>query len=462
MKIKYLTLLVCIFFVGCNNPLVDNSLLSGCYGNCIKKTIELAGMSKPSPMNIERGATESVSFTFLKKGGELVSCSFAINSSNVSGSNYSVSVNKVGDSCNMNIVTNSGALGVINLVLKATDNEGNDQFHNYTVNVYDRTPVVTTYVNNVDSKVGTSVYETLLTDESITNCTISPALPPGLILNILSTGCQIAGTPTSIQTSGSYEVTAHNNTASVSQNFTISVYDFACENTLYSSAIDPRLSPDRSKRIVCNENQLLNISNNLLGEYELGANIDLSSVGVTTSMISGSFLGNFNGNGYKLTGLRMPLFNTVSGNISNLTLEDFSVDSSNAGFITKTLSATGSVNDILVVGSLSQITDTATSSVNISAIAGVVDTTASISRVIIKNLLNPSTLARCVAGGVSSYNITNLYVKSTDADCVNTSSNAGSVNTYTLESELPINFGGIWTNDGSNQVLISQQVKIYQ
>ncbi|MCB1144741.1 MAG: putative Ig domain-containing protein [Leptospiraceae bacterium] len=68
---------------------------------------------------------------------------------------------------------------------------------------------------------------------TVTSCTSSPALPTGLGIN--STNCQITGTPTNIQMSTNYTITASNSSGSTTASFSITVNIAPPSNLTYSS-----------------------------------------------------------------------------------------------------------------------------------------------------------------------------------------------------------------------------------
>ncbi len=87
-------------------------------------------------------------------------------------------------------------------------------------------------------------------------------------------------------------------------------------------------------------------------KYILNADIDLSSITEGNSIITGAFTGELIGNGYKLYNLNKPLFENLNGKVTNLKIENMSIDSGNStnlGALAKT-SNNAKVENIVIDG----------------------------------------------------------------------------------------------------------------
>lgn len=74
---------------------------------------------------------------------------------------------------------------------------------------------------------------------------------------------------------------------------------------------------------ISNVKELQGIKNDLSGVYVLTADIDVSQVINGTTIIPGNFSGLIKGNGYQITGQKLPLFDTISGGtVEGITLSD--------------------------------------------------------------------------------------------------------------------------------------------
>lgn len=107
--------------------------------------------------------------------------------------------------------------------------------------------------------------------------------------------------------------------------------------------------------VITNEAQLLAIQSGLTGSYTLGASFSLSETN-TAAYIPGEFRGTLNGNGFKISDLTAPLFNEISGSVSNINLvtADDGVTSLNGrngtGVLSARLLTNGSVTGVHVAG----------------------------------------------------------------------------------------------------------------
>jgi hypothetical protein len=92
--------------------------------------------------------------------------------------------------------------------------------------VYSGTPF--TFTQNAMITTVTPTY-----NGTVTSCSASPTLPSGL--NINTTTCAISGTPTDIQSSTSYTITATNSTGSTTANISIAINIAPPSNLVYSN-----------------------------------------------------------------------------------------------------------------------------------------------------------------------------------------------------------------------------------
>ena len=108
------------------------------------------------------------------------------------------------------------------------------------------------------------------------------------------------------------------------------------------------------------------ISFDLAGDYILAGPIEISTVvhtvdGETTidsapegSTVFETFTGTLDGDGFTISGLTVPLFNTVSGEVKDLNLVTETVSGvAGSGVLANTLDATGTINDVTVTGKVS-------------------------------------------------------------------------------------------------------------
>lgn len=115
---------------------------------------------------------------------------------------------------------------------------------------------------------------------------------------------------------------------------------------------------------IYNANQLKSMSST--GNYRLMADIDMSG----TNWTSKSFSGTLDGNGYSITGLNKALFTTMSGRVSNISLNG---DVTSQGILANTIS-NGTIENVTVSGSVNS------NSWNVGGIAGTVTGNSNINR----------------------------------------------------------------------------------
>ena len=81
--------------------------------------------------------------------------------------------------------------------------------------------------------------------------------------------------------------------------------------------------------------ELLNINSDTTGStkkmrYKLTADLDFSNVNVSTAIITGEFLGSLDGDGHTISNLKVPLFDTLKGTVSNLNVVNVKLGNINA------------------------------------------------------------------------------------------------------------------------------------
>lgn len=156
------------------------------------------------------------------------------------------------------------------------------------------------------------------------DCSVSPTLPSGLILNTSS--CSIQGIPTAISSSTSYTIKIKVGSKIYVNSITIEVLGIACTS---GSATGTSTTPllYNGKYIICNSQQLLSFANNPIGSVgSIQADINIGNRVAPIGSLDGLSL---EGNGHKIFGSILDnndsdvgLFAKISSsNISNLMID---------------------------------------------------------------------------------------------------------------------------------------------